>query len=68
MFNNDLWWTLSPLSGDSYCVFSVSIDGGVYNYYGANYTVIAVRPAITLSSEVQITGGIGTESDPYILS
>ena len=68
MFNNDLWWTLSPLSGDSYCVFSVSSDGGVYNYYGANYTVIAVRPAITLSSEVQITGGIGTESDPYTIN
>ena len=67
MFNNDLWWTLSPLSGGSYDVFFVGSYGNV-NYDIADATDGAVRPAITLSSEVQITGGIGTESDPYILS
>ena len=67
MFNNDLWWTLSPSSGDSSYVFYVYGGGGV-SYIGARSTINAVRPAITLSSEVQITGGIGTESDPYILS
>ena len=67
MFNSDSWWTLSPISGSSSFVFLVNSIGYVYNYY-ADYTGYAVSPAITLSSEVQITGGIGTESDPYILS
>ena len=61
------WWTLSPYSGTSNNVFRVNSNGGVNNY-PANNANTAVRPAITLSSEVQITGGIGTESDPYILS
>ena len=66
---NDYWWTLSPRSGNSYGVFNVNSDGNVFtSFYGASYANYAVRPAITLSSEVQITGGIGTESDPYILS
>ena len=67
MFNNDLWWTLSPNSRRSYGVFGVNSDGRVLSG-DAYYANFAVRPAITLSSEVQITGGIGTESDPYILS
>ena len=61
------WWTLSPRSGYSNYVFDVNSNGSVY-YPNATYANFAVRPAITLSSEVQITGGIGTESDPYILS
>ena len=64
MYINDYWWTLSP-SGGPRPVFYVNGGGRVYNNFGANYTLIAVRPAITLSSEVQITGGMGTESDPY---
>ena len=67
MFNNDLWWTLSPDSGTPSDVFDVTSYGSVYSRI-ARSTDRAVRPAITLSSEVQITGGIGTESDPYILS
>ena len=66
-YSNVTWWTLSPIFDYSSGVFSVGSDGNVYDYF-ANFTSIAVRPAITLSSEVQITGGIGTESDPYILS
>ena len=67
MFNDDPCWTLSPRSGHSDNVFYVFSNGNV-SYYNASHAIIAVRPAITLSSEVQITGGIGTESDPYILS
>ena len=61
------WWTLSPISGDSNTLFNVSGSGYVSYDYAVN-TSYAVRPAITLSSKVQITGGTGTESDPYILS
>ena len=64
--SSNYWWTLSPYSGDSNYVFRVGGDGRVSN--PAYITGYEVRPAITLSSEVQITGGTGTESDPYTLS
>ena len=66
MYINYVWWTLSPYSGTSNNVFLVSSLGTVNDNY-AYATGSAVRPAITLSSEVQITGGTGTESDPYTL-
>ena len=62
----DYLWTLSPFSGNSSGVLPVNHYGNV-DYHYASYTNFAVRPAITLSSEVQITGGTGTQSDPYTL-
>ena len=60
------WWTLSPRSGTSRDVLDV-LGGGNVDLNLAYYASNAVRPAITLSSEVQITGGTGTESNPYTL-
>ena len=62
------WWTLSPYSSDSGRVFSVNYGGGVNYYDYAIDSSNAVRPAIILSSDVQITGGTGTRSNPYTLS
>ena len=65
--NIDYWWTLSPYSGRSGSVFIVDSDGTVS--YAIVYTPgLAFRPAITLSSEVQITGGDGSQSNPYQIS
>ena len=64
--NISSWWTLSPSSGGSSRVFYVNI-GGYVNDYFASDTDRAVRPAITLSSEVQITGGDGSQSNPYTI-
>ena len=67
MFNSNYWWwTLSPFSGNSYNVFRVLYYDYV-DYSTASYTDNAVRPVVTLSSKVQITGGTGTKSDPYTL-
>ena len=66
-YSSDYWWTLSPHSGNSSTLFTVRSNGRVNSNY-ANTTNLAVRPALTLSSEVQITRGTGTASDPYILS
>ena len=60
------WWTLSPYSGNSTFVFHVSNHGQVYNDT-AHVTSFVVRPAITLSSEVKITGGDGSKSKPYTI-
>ena len=67
MFNSSMnWWTLSPNAGDSFYVFGVRS----YGYVSGNnaYTLYAVRPAVYLSSSVQITGGDGSQNDPYTLS
>ena len=59
------WWTLSPYAGVSYGVFRVGSYGSVnYDAGTANY---AVRPAVYLSSSIQITGGNGSSSSPYNL-
>ena len=65
MFNNTNWWTLSPVAGSPNGVFSVR-SGGFFNNLGANDTY-AVRPAVYLSSSVQIIGGNGSSSSPYTL-
>ena len=49
MYHGDPCWTLSPNSGYSNYVFSVSSSGRVH-YINASITHYAVRPAITLSS------------------
>ena len=67
MFNSSYWWTLSPASGYSSDAFYVYNSGDVYYTYADNSN-LAVRPIVTLSSEVQITGGDGSQSKPYILS
>ena len=59
-------WTITPYSGTSASVFYFSSLGYVYSYIV--YNPIAVRPVLYLSSDVMITGGTGTSSDPYILS
>ena len=73
-YNND-WlydssnhqWTLTPSSSSSNTVFSVATYGYV-SLISANGTSNAVSPALYLSSNVKISGGTGTSSDPYQLS
>ena len=67
-YSNKAWRTLSPRSGTSYAVFNVN---GTYGNLGSNsaYTSgVAVRPALYLSSEVKITGGDGSKSNPYTIA
>ncbi len=66
MFNSDNWWTMSPDSASSSrSVWKVN-SGGDFNNYTAHASS-GVRPVVTLSSNIQITGGAGTSSDPYTL-
>ena len=59
-------WTITPYSGDANSVFYVSTSGSVYRY-DANDTGNSVSPVLYLKSDVIITGGTGTSTDPYIL-
>ena len=65
---NEAMWMLSPLarSGCAYSVWLV-FGGGLVD--GGRYASIAlsVFPSVYLNTEVKITSGSGTSSDPYIL-
>ena len=67
MYIEDGWWTLSPQSGYSGGACSSGTDGGGGNVVicSDTYYSEAIRPALYLSSDIKITGGIGTQSNPY---
>ena len=67
MDNNDNWWTLTPYYNGSNSTYSVISDGHVQDHGFVNYTTSGVCPALYLSSEVKITGGDGTQNNPYAL-
>ena len=62
------WWSLSPddFSGSGALVWYVI--GGIgyfgYNYVGNTY---GLRPSISISSDITISGGTGTSEDPYVV-
>ena len=62
--NNNQWWTLSPESSLASRVFYVFSDGNFDNI-NANDAVIEVRPSVYLSSKIKITGGDGSQNNPY---
>ena len=59
-------WTLTPQASYSYFVFSVRSYGFVY--YDDPSITYGVSPALYLNSNVKITSGEGTESNPFNLS
>ena len=62
--NNTYYWTLTPYS--SSIVRYVDYDG--YAHYRNPSRATGVRPSINLKSNVQITSGTGTKSDPFVLT
>ena len=70
-YNND-WlysnyqWTLTPHSPTSYNAFYIKENGSVSGIYVDN--THAIFPTLYLNSNVKITNGEGTESNPFILS
>ena len=72
--NGDFWlnsgqyyWTMSPsyfsTNSSSARVWSVTSTGDVGSYFTTD--AHGVRPVINLSSDVLVTGGNGTASNPY---
>ena len=66
MYIYDNWWTLSPVDVNSESSFVVYPAGHPDFELVINYRY-AVRPAVYLTSEVQITGGNGSQSNPYVI-
>ena len=65
MYDSTIWWTLSPYFGYSGSVFYVTSTSSILNT--STYTSNGVRPVVYLSAEVQITGGDGSQSNPYTI-
>lgn len=62
LFTNGYEWTMT--SSSSYPL-DVSGSGGVHTY--SSYFGIAARPVLYLKSNVYVTGGMGSKTDPYTL-
>ena len=65
-YSHDDWWTLSFPNDYAYYSIRVGSDGD-FNYTYFN-NPSAVRPVIYLSSSIQITGGNGSQSNPYTIN
>ena len=64
--SSTIQWTMSPFAAGSHNVFIVG-NTGYANSTGAANTY-AVRPVVHLKSTINITGGTGSSTDPFILS
>ena len=60
-------WLFPQFSDAHNCAFIV-IDDGYVRYGDVSSDEFAVHPVLYLSSNVKISGGSGTSSDPYKLS
>ena len=68
LYNSSNWqWLMSPDSGYSYVAWRV-YSTGVVDKYGSVNSTGSVSPVFYLKSSASITGGTGTESDPYLVS
>ena len=63
--NNTYYWTLTPYRSTD--VRNVENSGGAY-YNSPSFGLAGVRPSLNLKSNVQITSGTGTKSDPFVLT
>ena len=64
--NSAYWWTITPNREEVADVFLIFKGSIIYN--GANMFWGTVEPSVYLSSDIKITGGTGTQSNPYTIS
>ena len=65
MYSNYWFWTMSPSTKSSLAVANYTLN----KYFGSNWVVskLSIRPVINLKSNVEISSGIGTLNDPYVI-
>ena len=67
LFKSNNEWILPQNANDSGGVFYFYSGGSVLCNYRAGGWQFAVRPGLYLKSSVQIIGGSGTSTDPYVI-
>ena len=65
--NVDYWWALSPYLGENSGFVIFSLYGTVLGSHTSD-TRFGVRPVLYLSSDIKITGGDGSQNNPYEIS
>ena len=71
LYTNQRYWTMTPANCDGYLIGVFYFrDNGRLDGYGGNveWGSMGIRPVINLKSDVQISSGIGTSTDPYIIN
>ena len=63
--DQESYHTFSPCSLTKYCTFYVKVSMNVYDGNASKDS--GVRPTLFLKSDVVISGGEGTESNPYVI-
>ena len=64
---NTGWWVLSPRSFNEMGLYNNSVnEKGIRNNYSSFYPN-GVRPVISLKSNIKISSGTGSETDPWII-
>ena len=68
LYTGEYYWTMSPnrFSSSIARVFYVYSNGDLTNFYA--YSAYGVRPVINLKADIQITGGNGTSTNPYVIN
>ena len=63
------WWSLSPyyFDGDDDNAYVLAVGSGRLNVVGV-FSNYSLRPAISLVSDITISGGSGTSEDPYVIN
>ena len=61
------WWTLSPYYFRSNAYVYHMVAGQLYNFEVSESFYFGLRPAISLVSDITISGGTGTSEDPYVV-
>ena len=61
------WWTLSPSYFDGTAALWYIYQTGLEATTVQDDNVVMLRPAISLVSNIEISGGTGTSEDPYVI-
>ena len=68
LFSGKSEWLLAHCAANSYSAYPLLSNGNVDTGYNIGYYKLYVRPVLYLVSDIKISGGIGSNDDPYILS
>lgn len=70
IYSNDTFYTMTPSyfykSDNTARVWQLRVVGNLYHWTGVDVSQ-GIRPVINLKANVEITGGIGTINNPYII-
>ena len=70
LYTNSAYWTMSPFyfyAADSRARVFLVDSAGYLSNWNVNDSAMGVRPVVNLKSSVQITGGNGSSSNPYVI-